>query len=70
MMVHDIMQSQVITATPRTGVAEALGILRTPGVRHLLIVDGDALVGIVSDRDLKQAGAFDERLGQRTVARS
>lgn len=67
MLVHDIMQSRVITATPRTGVAEALGILRTRGVRHLVIVDGDTLVGIVSDRDVKQAGALDERLGQWTV---
>jgi acetoin utilization protein AcuB len=67
MLVHDIMQSQVVTATPRTGVAEALGILRTRGIRHLVIVDGDALVGIVSDRDVKQAGALDERLGQWTV---
>lgn len=67
MLVHDIMQSRVITATPRTGVTEALGILRTRGVRHLVITDGDALVGIVSDRDLKQAGALDERLGQWTV---
>ena len=67
MLVHDIMQSRVITTTPRTAVAEALGVLRTRGVRHLVIVDGDALVGIVSDRDLKQAGALDDRLGQWTV---
>jgi acetoin utilization protein AcuB len=68
MLVHDIMQSRVITVTPQTGVAEAVGILRTRGLRHLVIVDGDALVGIVSDRDVKQAGALDERRGSRTVA--
>ena len=67
MLVRDIMQSRVITATPQTGVPEALGVLRTRGVRHLVIVDGDTLVGIVSDRDLKQAGALDERLGQWTI---
>ena len=67
MLVHDIMQSRVITATPRTGVPDALGVLRTRGVRHLVIVDGETLVGIVSDRDLKQAGALDERLGQWTI---
>jgi len=68
MLVHDIMQSRVITITPKTGVTEALGLLRTRGVRHLVIVDGDTLVGIVSDRDVKQAGALDERLGRWTVA--
>jgi len=68
MLVHDIMQSRVITVTPKTGVTEALGLLRTRGVRHLVIVDGDTLVGIVSDRDVKQAGALDERLGRWTVA--
>ena len=67
MLVHDIMQSRVITATEQTGVAEALGVLRTRGVRHLVIADGDTLAGIVSDRDLKQAGALDERLGQWTI---
>jgi acetoin utilization protein AcuB len=67
MLVHDVMQSRVITTTPDTGVAEALGILRTRGLRHLVIVSGDALVGIVSDRDLKQAGALDARLGRWTV---
>jgi acetoin utilization protein AcuB len=67
MLVHDIMQPRVITAPPQTDVAEALAILRTRGVRHLVILDGDALVGIVSDRDVKQAGALDERLGRWTV---
>jgi acetoin utilization protein AcuB len=67
MLVHDIMQPRVITAGPRTGVAEALNVLRARGVRHLVIVDGEALVGIVSDRDLKQAGALDERLGQWSI---
>jgi acetoin utilization protein AcuB len=68
MLVHDIMQSRVITVTPQTGVAEAVGILRTRGLRHLVVVAGDALVGIVSDRDVKQAGALEERRGSRTVA--
>jgi acetoin utilization protein AcuB len=68
MLVHDIMQSRVITATPRTTVAEALGVLRTRGIRHLVVVEDDALAGIVSDRDLKQTSALHERLGQGVVA--
>jgi acetoin utilization protein AcuB len=55
MLVRDIMQGRVITATPSTGISEATRRLRTRGIRHLLIVENDALVGIVSDRDVKQA---------------
>ena len=67
MLVQDIMQPRVIAAPPRTGLADAIRMLRTRGIRHLVILDGDALVGIVSDRDLKEAGALDERLGQWTL---
>jgi len=67
MLVSDIMQSRVTTATPDTAVAEALGVLRTRGIRHLVVVEDDKLVGIVSDRDLKQANALHERLGEWTV---
>jgi acetoin utilization protein AcuB len=67
MLVRDVMQPVVITVAPRSGVTEALRLLRTRGIRHLLVMDGDALVGIVSDRDLKQAGAQAERLADRVV---
>lgn len=67
MLVNDIMQPRVTTATPETSVAGALGILRMRGIRHLVVVQDDKLVGIVSDRDLKQANALHERLGEWTV---
>jgi acetoin utilization protein AcuB len=67
MLVQDIMQSRVITVTPYTGLAEALGIVRARGIRHLVAVDGDGLAGIVSDRDLKQAGALDPRPDEWTI---
>lgn len=66
MLVQDIMQRRVITATPSTGISEAAGLLRTRGVRHLIIVEDDALVGIVSDRDFKQAPQSN-RLGESVV---
>jgi acetoin utilization protein AcuB len=51
------MSSEVITASPRTTVAEALEILRVQGIRHLPVVDAGRLAGIVTDRDLREAAA-------------
>ena len=67
MLVQDIMQPRVITVTPRTVVHEALRLLRTRGIRHLVVLDGDAVVGIVSDRDVKQIAAQPERFDERVV---
>jgi acetoin utilization protein AcuB len=67
MLVQDIMQSRVITVTPRTVVHEALRLLRTRGIRHLVVLDGDAVVGIVSDRDVKQIAAQPERFDEWVV---
>jgi CBS domain-containing protein len=56
MRVLDVMQSQVITVLPQTTVPAAERLMREQGVRHLVVVDGEALlVGIVSARDLARA---------------
>ena len=36
-------------------VSDLLRVLQQRGFRHIPIVDGDRLIGIVSDRDVKQA---------------
>jgi acetoin utilization protein AcuB len=51
------MQTGVVTITPKTSLPEALELVRQRGIRHLPVVDNGALVGIVSDRDLKRAMA-------------
>lgn len=68
MMVEQIMQTDLVTVTPETALAEALRLTRQRGIRHLLVVDDGALVGIVSDRDLKRAMASDDRLDRVTAA--
>jgi acetoin utilization protein AcuB len=55
MLVKDVMRSNVVTVTPRTTLAEALELTRARGIRHLPVLEAGALVGIVSDRDLKRA---------------
>ncbi|MBI4637730.1 MAG: CBS domain-containing protein [Candidatus Rokubacteria bacterium] len=57
MLIQDIMQTNLVTVTPRTTLPEAVRLARERGIRHLPVVDGERLVGIVSDRDLKRAMA-------------
>ena len=54
-VVEDIMVKSVVTATPDTLVHEARRLLKQARARHLPVVDGPLLVGIVSDRDLRSA---------------
>ena len=49
------MSSEVSTLPSTAGLAEALELSSSRHVRHLPIVDGDQMVGIVSDRDLRKA---------------
>jgi acetoin utilization protein AcuB len=57
MLVQDVMGKPVVTVVPATTLPDAVRTMRDAGVRHLPVVDGDRLVGIVSDRDLKRAMA-------------
>ena len=57
MLVQDVMQTKLFTVTPETTLPEALRLTGQRGVRHLLVLDGDRLVGILSDRDLKRVMA-------------
>lgn len=57
MLVEDIMRTAVVTITPKTSLPGAVRVMRQRGIRHLPVVDDEVLVGIVSDRDLKQAMA-------------
>ena len=50
--VRDMMTGVAATATPATSVGEAHGLLREHGMRHLPVLDGELLVGIVSQHDL------------------
>jgi acetoin utilization protein AcuB len=58
MLVRDVMQTKLVTATPLTTLPEAIKLVAERRIRHLPVVDpGGSLVGIVSDRDLKRAMA-------------
>ena len=55
LLVRDSMTREVITLSPQTTAAEALGLCRERRIRHLPVVEGGRLVGVVSDRDLRSA---------------
>ncbi len=55
MFVEDVMSRSVVTLAPEDTLRDALNLLRSNRVRHLPVVDGSALVGIVPDRDVKRA---------------
>lgn len=50
--VHDIMTGQVVTVTPDQSVSECMAIITEHRVRHLPVVEGGQLVGIISIGDL------------------
>ncbi|MEX0893415.1 MAG: CBS and ACT domain-containing protein [Gemmatimonadota bacterium] len=55
MLVRARMTRDVITASPDTTLAQALNLLRAKEFRHLPVLEDGALVGLVSDRDLRMA---------------
>jgi acetoin utilization protein AcuB len=54
-LIKDIMQRDVVTVTPDTRFPQVLRLLQPRGFRHVPVVDNETLVGIISDRDIKQA---------------
>jgi acetoin utilization protein AcuB len=55
MLVRDYMSQTVISVLPQTPVADALNLMNRKRIRRLPVMDGEALVGIVSDKDLLYA---------------
>lgn len=51
-LVEDIMQRQVVTATPETTARDAIAIMRKEDVGSLPVVRGERLVGIATRTDL------------------
>lgn len=49
--VKDIMVTETITVTPKTLTTEAIALLKTKNIGCLPVVEGDRLVGVVTERD-------------------
>jgi acetoin utilization protein AcuB len=55
MQVEKRMKATPITVSPEDSFRHAMTLIRQRGIRHLPVVEGGRLVGIVTDRDLRQA---------------
>jgi len=55
MRVHEIMTVSPHTLAADATLGDAVELMRGYSIRHLPIVDGDKVVGIISDRDVKVA---------------
>jgi signal-transduction protein with cAMP-binding, CBS, and nucleotidyltransferase domain len=60
--VSDVMTKDLITVEPGTSLREAAAIMTEKWIRHLPVLEGGRLLGIVSQRDLSGvlAGALNE----------
>lgn len=54
MLVKDMMTPDPITISPQKPVLEALLMMYQYDIRRLPVIENDRLVGILSDRDIKQ----------------
>ena len=55
MLVKDWMNPRPLTIGPGATLAEAKSTMERYWIRHLLVVEGNALLGMFSDRDLRAA---------------
>lgn len=53
MRVGDLMTPNPITVPPAMGVIEARELMAKKKIRHLLVTEGELLVGIITDRDIR-----------------
>jgi CBS domain-containing protein len=52
MKVKDIMSAPLISVSPETSLYEAAKMMAAREIRRLPVMDGDTLLGIISERDL------------------
>jgi acetoin utilization protein AcuB len=53
MFVADWMTKQVITVGPGESVSHAMRLMKDKGIKHLPVVENGAVVGVISDRDIR-----------------
>jgi len=50
--VADIMTANVVTVSPRTGTRECMALMSERKIRHLPVLDGGTVLGMISIRDI------------------
>lgn len=47
----EVMSTDVVTLTPDTWALEALRVMHEVGIRHIPVIEGETLIGMISIRD-------------------
>jgi acetoin utilization protein AcuB len=55
MLIQDIMTSPVVFISPDISLQDAYRTMQDRGIRHLPVLEGEKLVGVITDRDLRLA---------------
>ncbi len=55
MLVRDIMTVPVVSISPEVTLQDAYRTMQEKGIRHLPVVEGGRLAGVITDRDLRLA---------------
>ena len=53
-LVRDVMTASIVTIAPSAALVDAAIILRGNAIRHLPVLEGHKLVGLLSDRDIQR----------------
>lgn len=59
MKVRECVTGQVVTVDPSMSTKEAFALLKSMGIRHLVVVKEGMVLGIVTDRDLRRPKVSD-----------
>ena len=51
-LVADIMTAQVLTVSPKSSTRDCMELMSAKSIRHLPVVDGDKVIGMISIRDI------------------
>ena len=65
--ISEIMTKNLVTANVTDGLKEINGLLKTNNIRHIPIVSGDKLVGIISKTDIMRLSFGDIYEGQENA---
>ena len=58
-VIRDVMSTELTTVSPKTTIADAATLMSTRQVGSALVLDGDRLVGIFTERDVLRAVGSD-----------
>lgn len=66
---EEIKERKVVSVTPDTTVHEALRVMEEDNIGSVLVIEGDDLAGIYTERDYARRGELEDRIAKETPIR-